>query len=103
MLSPTALAFSAARKRMFWKLLQGPVIRRAVCLHATSGQEYAELRAFGLRHPIAVIPNGIDLPGEMPAEMPAEIPGSAPLASGCAADEREVLSLGRMHPKKGLE
>src|SRR3954451_2746222 len=58
MLSPAALTFSAVKKRVFWKLLQGPVIRRAVCFHATSGQEYSELRAFGLRHPIAVIPNG---------------------------------------------
>ena len=93
MLSPAALTFSAAKKRVFWKLLQGPVIRRAVCLHATSGQEYAELRAFGLCHPIAVIPNGIELPRERPA----------PGCPECAGGEREVLSLGRMHPKKGLE
>src|SRR5690242_13712228 len=53
MLSPAALTSSAAKKRMLWTLLQGPVVRGAVCLHATSGQEYAELRAFGLRHPIA--------------------------------------------------
>ena len=78
MLSPAALAFSAAKKRVFWKLLQGPVIRRAVCLHATSGQEYAELRAFGLRHPIAIIPNGIELPAGRPA--PAA-PRNAPAAS----------------------
>ena len=91
MLSPAALAFSAARKRVFWKLLQGPVIRRAACLHATSGQEHDELRAFGLRHPIAVIPNGIDLPGPLPDTV------------ACSARERVVLSLGRLHPQKGLE
>ena len=84
MLSPAALTFSAAKKRVFWKLLQGPVIRRAVCLHATSGQEYAELRAFGLRHPIAVIPNGIELPEEMPTQAPGRLPlrRDAPPASG---------------------
>ena len=91
MLSPPALAFSRARKRAFWKLLQGPVIRRASCIHATSGQEYDELRAFGLRHPIAVIPNGIDLPELVPE----------PLAA--AGRERVVLFLGRLHPKKGIE
>ena len=52
MLSPPALAFSQAKKRVFWTLLQGPVMRRAACIHATSDQEYAELRAFGLRQPI---------------------------------------------------
>lgn len=95
MLSPAALAFSSARKRAVWALLQGPVVRRAACLHATSDQEYAELRAFGLRHPIAVIPNGIDLPQELPAST-AGTPANA-------AGERIVLSLGRLHPKKGLE
>ncbi|MGD9614950.1 MAG: glycosyltransferase [Alphaproteobacteria bacterium] len=91
MLSPPALAFFAAKKRAFWTLLQGPVMRRAACIHATSGQEYAELRAFGLRHPIAVIPNGIDLPEPIPD------------APECTTRERIVLSLGRLHPKKGLE
>ncbi len=91
MLSPPALAFSRARKRAFWKLLQGPVIRRASCIHATSGQEYDELRAFGLRQPIAVIPNGIDLPELIPEPLAAE------------GRERVVLFLGRLHPKKGME
>jgi glycosyltransferase involved in cell wall biosynthesis len=91
MLSPAALAFSPARKRVFWKLLQGPVMRRASCIHATSGQEYAELRAFGLRQPIAVIPNGIDMPEPVPDALER------------TARERIVLSLGRLHPKKGLE
>jgi glycosyltransferase involved in cell wall biosynthesis len=91
MLSPPALAFSRARKRVFWKLLQGPVLRRAACLHATSDQECDELRAFGLRQPIAIIPNGIDLPPPVPDRQNG------------AARERVALSLGRMHPKKGLE
>jgi glycosyltransferase involved in cell wall biosynthesis len=90
MLSSPALAFSRLKKRVIWALLQGPVIRRAACIHATSGEEYTELRAFGLRQPIAIIPNGIDLPEPVPdaPERPAR--------------ERVVLSLGRMHPKKGL-
>ena len=70
-------------------------MRRAACIHATSAQEYDELRAFGLRHPIAVIPNGIDLPKEV-----RELPPDAPERTTC---DRVVLSLGRIHPKKGLE
>jgi hypothetical protein len=62
MLAPAALAFSRRKKRTFWRLLQGPAIRRAACLHATSEQEYQEIRAFGLNNPVAVIPNGIDVP-----------------------------------------
>src|SRR5260370_30568928 len=40
MLAPAALAFSPLKKRAFWALLQGPAIREAACIHATSEQEY---------------------------------------------------------------
>jgi glycosyltransferase involved in cell wall biosynthesis len=90
MLAPAALAFSRSKKRAFWALLQGPVTRVAACLHATSEQEYEEIRGFGLANPVAIIPNGIDLPE------PTAQTAAAPAA------ERIVLSLGRIHPKKGL-
>ena len=90
MLAPAALAFSRWKKRAFWALLQGPMIRGSACIHATSEQEYEEIRGFGLANPVAIIPNGIDLP-EVPALLTAEPPV-----------ERVVLSLGRIHPKKGL-
>ena len=89
MLAPAALAFSRSKKRAFWALLQGPVIRGAACIHATSDQEYEEIRSFGLANPVAVIPNGIDLP---------EVPAGRRMS----AAQRVVLSLGRVHPKKGL-
>jgi glycosyltransferase involved in cell wall biosynthesis len=90
MLAPAALAFSRLKKRAFWWFLQGSAVRQAACIHATSEPEYDEIRSFGLANPVAIIPNGIDLP-ELPPQPPA---GSAPL--------RIVLSLGRIHPKKGL-
>lgn len=91
MLSPPSLAFSDRKKRAFWWLLQGPVTRQAACIHATSEQEYREIRNYGLTNPVSIIPNGIDLPGQA---------GSPPREPGL---ERIVLSLGRMHPKKGLD
>jgi glycosyltransferase involved in cell wall biosynthesis len=90
MLAPVALAFSRLKKRAFWALAQGPAVRGAACIHATSKQEYEEIRIFGLTNPVAIIPIGIDLP-ELPARR-----------SGGPAAERIVLSLGRIHPKKGL-
>jgi glycosyltransferase involved in cell wall biosynthesis len=90
MLAPAALAFSRLKKRAFWRVLQGTVVRRAACIHATSEQEHEEIRSFGLTNPVAIIPNGIDLP-KLPAQRPA---GLVP--------ERVALSLGRIHPKKGL-
>ncbi len=90
MLSSVALGFSRHKKRLFWTLWQEKVARSASCIHAMSEQEYDEVRAFGLNNPVAVIPNGIDLPELAP---PSE---SAP-------QDRIVLSLGRIHPKKGLD
>lgn len=86
MLGEAALAFSARRKRAFWRLLQQPALADAACLHATAETELHEIRAIGLRNPVAVIPNGVDLPPAAPS----------------TARERTVVTLGRIHPKKGL-
>jgi glycosyltransferase involved in cell wall biosynthesis len=91
MLAPAALAFSRLKKRVIWALLQGEVVRRAACIHATSEQEHDEIRDFGLKNPIAIIPNGIDVP---------ELENHRTAASDLG---RIALSLGRIHPKKGLD
>lgn len=90
MLSRVALSFSRIKKQAFWLLLQRRAMASAVCFHATSGQEYEDIRAFGLRQPVAIIPNGIDVHPN----------GKAPAAGRGA---RTILSLGRVHPKKGLD
>ena len=91
MLGGAALRFSSRRKMLFWHLLQGPAIRHAACYHATSQQEYEDIRAYGLTQPVAIIPNGIDLLQ----------PHGNPTSTDAA--DRIVLSLGRIHPKKGLD
>ena len=90
MLGAEALRISAWKKRPFWWLVQGSALGAADCLHATAASEYQEIRAAGLRNPVAVIPNGIDLP---------ELSG----VPKTRVRERTVLSLGRIHPKKGLD
>jgi glycosyltransferase involved in cell wall biosynthesis len=90
MLSEAALRISKWKKKAFWHLLQRSALEAADCLHATSVAEYDEIRAAGLRAPVAVVPNGIDIPDL----------GSLPRPTG---RERCVLSLGRIHPKKGLD
>jgi glycosyltransferase involved in cell wall biosynthesis len=89
MLGAAALAFSRQKKRVFWQLFQGPAIRHAACFHATSEQEYKEIREYRIRIPVAIIPNGIDLP-----------PGR--VGVNCLP-QRVMLSLGRIHPKKALD
>lgn len=87
MLAPPALAFSRRKKQLFGLLLQNRALRQAGLFHATSESEAAEIRAYGLSAPIIIVPNGIDLPHKTYSE-------SAPPF---------VLSLGRVHPKKGLD
>jgi glycosyltransferase involved in cell wall biosynthesis len=90
MLSKAALRFSSLKKRLFWAALQRDVFRHTACFHATSEQEYREIRDFGLNARVAIIPNGIDIPAS---------DGKA----GALPALRTVLSLGRIHPKKGLD
>lgn len=87
-LSDWALGRSRFAKRILW-----PFQRRALdladLLHATSEVEYEEIRSFGFTSPVAIIPNGIDMPGASKSESP-------PL-------ERTLLFLSRIHPTKGID
>lgn len=90
-LSPWALSRSPRVKQILWPL-QRRALDRADLLHATSEAEYFEIRAQGLTVPVAVIPNGIDLPNLGPQSMSANISG-----------KRTLLFIGRIHPIKGLD
>lgn len=89
-LSPWALSRSKYTKILMWHLFQKRTLQMSDCIHATSEAELTEIRAIGLRNPVAVIPNGIDLPA-----------GGPPNKLGQRS--RQLLFLGRVHPKKGLE
>jgi glycosyltransferase involved in cell wall biosynthesis len=87
-LSAWAMRSGSKVKRLFWPLLQRPALSAAACFHATAMAEYEDIRRAGLRQPVAVIPNGIDLPA-----VPPKTPGG----------QRTLLFLGRIHPVKGLD
>ena len=89
MLGRAAFEISAWKKRPFWWLFQLSALKAANCLHATAMSEYEEIRAAGLANPVAIISNGIDLP-VIPV-IPRKV------------NQRVALSLGRIHPKKGLD
>lgn len=90
MLAGAALEFSAARKRIVWALAQKRAAETAALFHATSEQEARDIRAMGLAAPIVVAANGVDVP-EIIQETRSR------------SDERTILHLGRVHPKKGLQ
>jgi glycosyltransferase involved in cell wall biosynthesis len=93
MLEPWALRQRWLKKKAFLFAYLKPILSRADLLHATSVEEGDAFRTLGLRQPIAVIPNGIDIPVDYVS------------ANGGSrhASARRLLYLGRLHPKKGLE
>lgn len=87
-LSNWALSHSQWRKKWMWPL-QKRVLERANLLHATCEKEYEDIRRSGLKTPVLVAPNGIDLP-TLHARQPKQ-------------GTRTLLSLSRIHPVKGIE
>lgn len=101
MLDPWALANSRWKKRLAGWLFEDTHLRQATCLHALCEPEARAMRAYGLRNPIAVIPNGIDLPAGTDGISTAGIP-AAPWQGHAEAGRKVLLFLSRIHPKKGL-
>jgi len=94
-----ALARSRWKKRAVGLLFQNRDLRSADCLHVNSRDEIEGIRAFGLKCPVAVIPNGIHLPDLEPLP-PADVFREAfPATRG----KKIALFMARLHVKKGLE
>ena len=88
MLEPWALTRSRLLKATTWALFERRNLAGADLLHATSAQEARSIRARGIESPIAVIPNGVEVPALDMDEEPREA---------------EALFLSRIHPGKGVE
>jgi glycosyltransferase involved in cell wall biosynthesis len=93
MLEPWAVSNAAFKKRIAAMLFERSNLSHASCIHCSEA-EVAGVRAFGLANPIAVIPNGVELPD--PAAPPPPRPHWLPQG------RHAILFLGRLHPKKGL-
>jgi glycosyltransferase involved in cell wall biosynthesis len=91
MLDLWALRNASWKKRIAAALYENQHLRGAACLRALSEAEARSIRDYGLRNPICVIPNGIDLP---------DLPGSD--AKTQSENPKTVLYLGRLHRKKNL-
>ncbi|MBV9124903.1 MAG: glycosyltransferase [Planctomycetes bacterium] len=89
-LAPWGLNKSRWRKVVMWSVCQGQVLKDSACLHATAENEYRDIRRVGLRAPVTIVPNGVEIP-ELPVDRPAS-PG-----------RKRLLFLGRIHPVKGID
>jgi len=94
---PWALANSRWKKRIAESLYERRHLRRAACIHALCEAEALALRDYGLRNPICIIPNGVDLPEAAPSTRIR-----APWRNSIPAEAKVLLFLGRVHPKKSV-
>lgn len=91
MLDPWAVRNSRWKKLPAYWLYERRHLQGASCITALSESEARSFRSFGLKNPISIIPNGIDMPEK-------EDVGNRHAQGGV----RTMLFLGRIHPKKGL-
>lgn len=88
----TLSEFSLSRRRVIKGVLwpiQRLALKRADLLHATAESEVDDILRAGYSGPIALIPNGIEMPPLMGRRR--------------GPRKKQVLFLSRIHPKKGLE
>jgi len=105
MLDSWAVRNSALKKRIAFTVYERRHLEHASCIRALCEAEARAIRHFGLRNPICIIPNAIDLPdiGAKRTGIESHSPGICGfLRSVKDAGRKVLLYLGRIHPKKGL-
>ena len=112
MLTEWAIKFKGLKKRLAWLLYQRRDLQSAQVLHATSREEADGFRKLGLRQPIAIIPNGVELDRRTTRQQDYgttgrqddSVPWSrGPWSSSQRSGLRTLLFLSRLHPVKGLQ
>jgi len=99
MLEPWSLRNSWFKKLPAWFLYEKQNLQQAIAFHATSQQEANSLRQLNFRQPIAVIPNGVNIPNLDNQPSREVLVSRFPQL----ADKKWLLFLSRIHPKKGLD
>jgi glycosyltransferase involved in cell wall biosynthesis len=91
MLESWAVRNAMWKKRIAALLYENQHLRQAACVRALSEAEAQSIRSYGLRNPICVIPNGVDLPDLRQSNAKTQ-----------SANPKTLLYLGRLHPKKNI-
>src|SRR6266700_1977186 len=99
MLDSWALRNAMWKKRIAALLYEDRHLRDAPCLRALCEAEAQSIRSYGMRNPICVIPNGIDLPELVES---STLETESPVFRTFAQGRKILLYLGRLHPKKNL-
>jgi len=98
MLEPWALRRSRLKKCLAWHAFEHGNLAGAACLQATASEEYGHIRGLGQQNPVAIVPNAVE-PSEF---LPLPSAEAVDRRWGQWHDNRVMLFLSRLHPKKGL-
>ena len=96
MLEPWSLRQHRLRKQLYAMAIEHRVLRGAACLHALTRSEAESYRAITRDVPIAIVPNGVDVPTDIAKQHFFAV---YPHLQG----KRIVLFLSRLHPKKAVD
>lgn len=90
MLDPYIIRNQGTLKRLVSNLFFQKSLEAVDCYHALCQKEYEDIRAYGLKQPVAIIPNGINMPDPN-------------LKFEKTDSKKHLLYLGRLHKKKGVD
>jgi len=90
MLDPYIIQSQGKLKRIISYLFFQKGLEAVDCYHALCQKELEDIRAYGLKQPIAIIPNGINLPDKTKIYIRKD-------------KKLHLLYLGRLHRKKGVD
>ena len=97
-LEPWAVRNSGWKKKLVAAWFQDRDLHRSSCLIVNNATEIDGIRQYGLKNPVAVIPNGVHLPDLDRAVSPEVFYEKFPHTRG----KRLALFMARIHEKKGL-
>jgi glycosyltransferase involved in cell wall biosynthesis len=99
---PWILSRSGWKKRLVHWLFEDANFRHARLWRALTCKEADQIRACGIKAPVVIVPNGLDL-SEFPERAEPDEVIETPLVWKLTKTRRRALFLGRIHPKKGLD
>ncbi len=91
-LDPWAMRYRGWKKKLALQFFQRKTLDSVTCYHAASGLEVKSITGMGIKCPVAVIPNGVEL-----------IIRDSDRDRNAPQGNRFALFMGRLHPVKNLE
>lgn len=87
------------KKQIYASLIERDILNRAAAIHAVSPREADNVRQFGVRSPVVVVPNGLNTHPHMDQAARERFRAKYNIPT----DRLIVLYLGRLDPKKGID